>query len=163
MSPTLRRRARDAGSTHSLAHPSVRPGLTIDSAAIRVALAELFIHELPVVGVPAGGARPGARLELARDFRSVEEIDEDESIQHDLQPPQLMSQLGRAGVEGRDEPLLGPSQDRVDEPRVPFPGLPGVVTALAISIRSAKYSRRQSPTHAVIETPRAAASCCSCR
>jgi hypothetical protein len=32
----------------------------------------------------------------------VEEINEDESIQHDLQPPQLMTRLGRAGVEGRD-------------------------------------------------------------
>src|SRR6267143_175751 len=48
----------------------VAPRAVIVFLVVKVAPTKLLIHELPIVGVPAIGARPGTGLELARYFRS---------------------------------------------------------------------------------------------
>src|SRR5207302_8663320 len=131
--------------------------------AIMVHLGKLLTDELPIVGVPALCAREGARLESGRHFGGMKQIHEDESIEHDIKSLQVVSELRRTRIARRHEPFLVRARIEWMRPVCRSPGAPGAVTALAISTRSAKYSRRQSPTQAVIETPRAAASCRSCR
>ena len=55
----------------------------------------------------------------------MKQINPDEPIQHEFEPPYAVPQFRRTRIERRREPLLRPREDGMDQPRMPLAGLAG--------------------------------------
>src|SRR5438034_4129293 len=82
----------EAGSSVGLFTAPLRNPGVVDAARLHatslgsgeVTPGKLFLHELPIIRIPALSTRHGARLEFARHFRGMEQIHKDEPVELDL-------------------------------------------------------------------------------
>jgi len=80
-----------------------------------VGLGDPVAHRPLVARIPAIRTREGAVAELRRDFGRVGEVQLDEAVEHAAHAPELPEDVGRATVEGGDEPFLGSCEERMDD------------------------------------------------